>query len=96
MIREGRTPTEPWLPSDRLLSIALTLHEQSIAGCGHYLDEAYDGRGEWKANQIVCAACAAIERHQAEHEKPAPGAKVFAVPATTSAPAKGEVLPQFG
>lgn len=96
MIREGRTPTAPWLPSDRLLSIALTLHEQSRGACGHYMDEAYDGRGDWSAQTIVCSACAAEERYRAEHDHPVPGEKVFAMPNTTKAPAAGEVLPTFG
>lgn len=92
MIREGRKPTKPWLPSDRLLAIALTLHEKTILGCGHYIDET----GERKAAEFICKSCAAIEEHNARHEKPKPGAKVFAVEGTTSTPAEGEVLPTFG
>ena len=91
VIREGRKPTAKWLPSDRLLSLALTLHEKSILGCGHYIDET----GERKAEEFICESCAAVEKHQAAHEKPTPGAKVFAVPITTSNPEPGEVLPTY-
>jgi len=84
------------LPSDRLLSIALTLHEQSRGACGHYLDEAYDDQGDWTPQTTVCAACAAEEQWRNTNEHPAPGTKVYAVPAATTAPGDGEVLPTFG
>lgn len=96
VIREGRKPTKPWLPSDRLLSIALTLHEQSRASCGHYMDEAFGGRGSWEVHEVVCAACAAIEKHHDAHEKPTPGAKVFAVDTNSAEFAEDELQPEFG
>lgn len=93
MIREGRKPTKAWLPSDRLLSIALTLHEQSYGPCGHPI-EAYGGRGSWEPETTVCAACAAEERYRKDNPEPEPGLKVFAVDAA-AAKAPGEVEPEF-
>lgn len=95
MIREGRKPTKAWLPSDRLLSIALTLHEQARASCGHFMDEAFGGKGDWQVDQVVCGACAAIEEHQAEHDKPDRGAKVFAFNAHESEFGDDELRPEF-
>lgn len=96
MIREGRSPSQPWLPSDRLLAIALTLHEKSRAPCGHFYDECYDEDASgWDAAEVHCAACAAIEKHQAKHDKPRPGVKVFAERAA-SYDASDEVSPEFG
>lgn len=92
VIREGRSPSKPWLPSDRLLSIALTLHERSIMGCGHYIDEP----GDWKAEEFVCKACAAVEKHQADHEKPTPGAKVVAINVLDKDFGEDELKPEFG
>ncbi len=56
-----------WTPPDRLLAMALLVHEDSICrGCGQYVDEAYDVRavGEYEVRSQVCEGCAARERHQ--------------------------------
>lgn len=95
MIREGRAPTDPWLPSDRALALALTLHEQSRGPCGHHMDEAYDGRGAWDVGTTVCSACAAEERYRKDNEDPEPGLKVFPVNERDVAKAPGEVEPEF-
>lgn len=84
------------LPSDRLLMLAFTLHQQSIASCGHYFDESFDGRGQWSVGSTVCAACAALERHKEHQEAPTPGEKVWAVNEVTTVLGKGELPPQLG
>lgn len=56
-----------WTPPDRLLAMALLVHEDSICrGCGQYVDEAYDERaeGEYGVRTRVCQGCGAMQRHQ--------------------------------
>jgi len=71
-----------WSETDRLLTAALKLHEQSKCsnGCGHYTDEAWDddADGWYEADDsTVCHACAARERWQRDHQdgtaRPEPG-----------------------
>lgn len=95
MIRDGRSPTEPWLPSDRALALALTLFEQHRGPCGHDMAQAYGGHGSWGVETIVCAACAVEEQYRAENENPEPGLKVFAVEESEAVNAPGEVAPVF-
>lgn len=96
VIREGRKSSARWLPSDRLLSIALTLLEQSRGSCGHYVDEAYgESGGDWKVDEVVCRACAALEKHRDGQEKPTPGAKSFAFNAHQAEFGEDELRPEF-
>lgn len=57
--------------------MALTLHEDSkCSGCGHYADEAWDpdADGWYEADaDLVCAACAARERHMKDEKNREPG-----------------------
>jgi len=57
--------------------MALTLHEESkCGGCGHYADEAWDpdADGFYEADDsLVCAACAARERHGKDEQHREPG-----------------------
>lgn len=95
MIREGRSPADPWLPSDRLLALALTLHDQDVcSGCGGYKDECWDNAGDWSTAETVCGRCAALEQHQKDNDTPPPGLKVW--PVSNTGNASGEVPPQFG
>lgn len=96
MIRDGRAPTEPWLPSDRALALALTLYEQSFGSCGHPMDKAFGGAGNWDIGTTVCSACAAEEQYRKDNPEPDPGLKVFAVEESDALDAPGEVKPEFG
>ena len=82
-----------------MLAVALTLHEQSIAPCGHYMDAAFGehGAGVWEAVAVVCAACAAIEQWEEAHKDDRePGVKVHAVNEAAALDDDREVKPVFG
>lgn len=73
-----------WTARDRLLAVALTLHEQGLCGgCGHPRSISFDPtrEGEFELQSETCLACEARDREQSgEHTpKPQPGAKTFVV-----------------
>lgn len=59
------------------MSLALEIHEESkCSGCGHYADEAWDpdADGHFEVDDsLVCAACAARERHTKDEKSREPG-----------------------
>lgn len=78
--------------------LALTLHEKSrCRGCGSYLDEAYDERGDYSVQTTICSGCAAVEKHQHDNrENPVPGEKAWPVNEASAEFGEDEVRPQFG
>lgn len=69
-----------WTDEDRLLAIALDLHEADLCpgGCGHYLDQTAEEDGWHDAHSVVCDACAARDRYLKEKgENREPGELVY-------------------
>ena len=54
-------PSLPWSEADRLLALALTLHDLDLCpgGCGHYLDETSQLDGWHEPHHVLCDACRA-------------------------------------
>ena len=55
---------------DRLLAIALTLHDRDICpgGCGMYLDETLDVDGWHSYHKVVCDGCAARDSDEEDRQ----------------------------
>lgn len=75
-----------WSEKDRLLLVALTLHEQGVcSGCGQPRSIGHDianHAGEFDVHTDVCQGCEALETHR-EHETQTPrGQKVYVIHAT--------------
>lgn len=64
-------PRGRWSEVDRKLAQALTLHDKDVCpgGCGHYLDETSTEDGWHEAHTLVCDACAARDKYNAELSK---------------------------
>lgn len=66
-----------WSDRDRGLAEALTIVEDGLCpgGCGQKRDLAWNGDtdGWWESHEVVCAACAELERAQKEAKEPEPG-----------------------
>lgn len=65
-IRFGRNPRK-WTTKDRLLAIALTIHEDGLcSGCGQPVDRSWneDMAGEYKAHRRLCQGCQAAHLEQ--------------------------------
>ncbi len=66
-----------WSDKDRLLALALTMHEDGLHSCGHPKSLAFsaDSDGIWEVVTHVCEACAAVQNHKqaSEGRKPMPG-----------------------
>lgn len=69
---------QEWSDEDRLLAVALDLHEGDLCpgGCGHYLDQTSEEDGWHEAHTVTCDACAARDRHRQESESQ-PGEMVY-------------------
>ena len=68
-----------WSDEDRLLAMALDLHERDLCpgGCGHYLDQTSEEDGYHVAHSLVCDACATRDRYTGEREQRQPGEIVY-------------------
>lgn len=69
-----------WTETDRLLALAYRAYKQGLcSGCGQPVRLAHgDMEGWYETTETVCAACAAKDRYQRDHEKdtPEPGLMV--------------------
>ena len=70
-----------WCEEDRLLALALTLHDADLCpgGCGYYLDETRNQDGFHHVETEYCGACAARDEHQREARgiEPLPGEMIY-------------------
>lgn len=69
-----------WSSRDRGLAEALTaLEDQSCPGCNQKRSLAHDPEtdGWWEHHEVVCNACAELERARKESKDPEPGAKGY-------------------
>lgn len=69
-----------WSSRDRGLAEALTeLEDQKCSGCGHPRELAWnpETNGWWDHHEVVCEACAELERVKAETKNPEPGAMPY-------------------
>lgn len=71
-----------WTDKDRILALALTMHEDGLHSCGHPKSIAFSpwSDGYFEVRSQVCQACAAGEMYARTHKdhKGAPG-EVFGV-----------------
>lgn len=71
-----------WSDRDRLLLVALTLHEQGICqGCGQPRSISHDGlrAGEFDVLTDTCLGCESLETHREHDKSKARGQKSFVV-----------------
>jgi hypothetical protein len=70
--------TRRFTDTDRLLAVALTLHEDGLHRCGHPRSLAFEdyNDGLFEIREEVCHACAVIEQHKVAKDQPGSVASV--------------------
>lgn len=75
-VLRGKKPR--WRRTDRLLAVALQLHEDSLCACGHPIED-WGTDKDAAVTTRTCPWCAALERHQKSEGEPSPGEKAWVV-----------------
>ena len=84
-----------WTDKDRLIAVALHLHERSLcSGCSGPIAE-WDTEQDYVPQEHTCPKCAAQEKYRAEHDHPEPGVKVAFVKESPEPDVDDEFAPVF-
>lgn len=83
-----------WGDKDRVLTLAYALYKDGLCACGHPAVIAHDDEHDgWivAKDDVICHACAALDRKRDGDAKPAPGQKVYAVDERSATPGEPSV-----
>jgi hypothetical protein len=70
-----------WTDKDYVLSLALTIYEDGLCGCGQPMAVAHhpDNDGWYDAKKTQCHSCAKREQANTGKQDPPPGEKVYTI-----------------